>query len=92
MMYQFGNTVRLSSIFYDWDGNVAEPDLVKLKVYNSGYQKKEEFSLGPANRKDDGGYFYDWTPKETGDLIYEWYAELEGNPSLKRDRISIKML
>jgi hypothetical protein len=92
VIYLDGNTVRLTCKFSDWDGAIANPSIVKLIIYNSRYQKINEFSLGPGNKTPDGAFYFDWIPVDTGEFIYEWYAELDGTPSLTRERISIRKL
>ncbi|MBU8908489.1 hypothetical protein [Desertibacillus haloalkaliphilus] len=90
MHYQEGNTVRLLVEFKDWDNQPVDPDLVKLIILDNSYKKVEENSVGPANRLGEGMYYFDYVTKEAGDYIYEWYAEIDGTPSLKRERIFVR--
>jgi hypothetical protein len=97
---QLGNTMRFEAVFgEDWtaDPNTpvvtpTDPQLVRFKVYNSGYKVLDEYTLGSSNRIDTGKYFFNWRPTATGNLVCEWYAEIEGTPSLKRFPVSVKFV
>jgi hypothetical protein len=88
--YQLGNTVRLIAQFSDWDGNPVDPALIKIKFYDVYFKKIDEQSVGVGSKIDVGSYYFDYVPDTTGTFIYEWYGEIEGNPSLQRETISIK--
>ena len=83
--YQFGNTVRLDCVFYGFDGERINPDLVKLILYNSRYEILKEEFMKTENQRNIGEYFYDYiTEDKRQTLYYEWYGEMNGKPSLKR--------
>lgn len=83
--YQYGNTVRFECDFYDFNDSLVEPQLIKIVIYNNKYQSIFDEVLGVNNRKEVGKYFYDYiTEKKEQKLYYEWYAEIDGKPSLKR--------
>lgn len=88
MSYQSGNTVRLKAEFKDWNGNNIDPDVIKLIIYDSRYQKLQEIEVPASNKVNVGMYFYDYV-FEAGLFIYEWLATIGGTPSLIRKRISI---
>jgi hypothetical protein len=92
--YQTGNTIRLTCIFRDFDGVLRNPNLVKVKIYDQTYKVIQEESLGLANNTADGEYFYDYTiPLDArGKMYYEWYGEISGNPSLKRDSFKVTFI
>jgi len=88
-MYQQGNTVRLQGTFYDWDGNLIDPDLVKVIIYDVQYRQLNEYPLDASNRKSVGQYYLDWITDTVGSFTYEMYAEISGTPSLQRQRINV---
>jgi hypothetical protein len=82
---QAGNTVRLSCHFYDVDGVLTNPTLVKVIIYDYRYNKMEEFTLDSSYQISTGVYFYDFqTSIEERRYIYEWYGTIGGLPSIKR--------
>ncbi|MDW7673791.1 MAG: hypothetical protein SCK28_04555 [Bacillota bacterium] len=91
MSYQGGNAIRLTAQFKDWDGENVEPDLVKVIIYDRNYKKLQEHSIGQANRLDTGLFYFDLVINE-GLYVYEWYSEIDGLPSLKRNLISISKM
>ena len=92
--FQVGNTIRLMCRFKDFNEELIDPALVKLKFYDYRYQMIHDVILGPANKLEAGVYFYDYQipdgPKER--LHYEWYAEDQGTIALKRDSFMISFL
>lgn len=89
MEYQKGNTVRLEAQFYDWEDQPVDPTLVKLIIYDYNHIKLDEISIPPSNRLDVGSYYYDYVFSQAGVFVYEWYAEIDGKPSLRRNRFSV---
>lgn len=90
--YQLGNTVRLIAQFKDWDGNPVDPVLIKVVFYDTQFKKISEHSIGPANRLDTGSYYFDYVPDTVGTFFYEWYAEIDGLPSLKRASLTVRRI
>lgn len=88
--YQTGNTVRLMAKFLDWEDADVAPELVKLVLYTTTFDKLEEFSV--TDTLPDGAYYYDLQHHEARSLIYEWYGEIGGTPSLQRGRLTFKNL
>lgn len=86
---QSGNTIRLTAQFHDWDGNPIDPSIIKIKFYDRQFNLLEEHSLGSTNREDVGEYYYDYVSESLDIIIYEWYSEIDGLPSLKRDRLTV---
>lgn len=86
--YQSGNTVRLSCIFRGFNDEDIDPTLIKVKFYDYKHNLLEEISIGQENKDIDGSYFYDYViPDGHKKIIYEWYGEIDGLPSIKRDFI-----
>lgn len=84
-IFQNGNTVRLSCSFYDFDGTLKDPNIVKIKFYGNNMNLINEFTN--VQRVDIGKFYYDYIIENTNKNIrhyYEWYAEIDGVPSLKR--------
>lgn len=75
--------------FYDWENQLADPTIVKLIIYDRNYAKLNEISIPPSSRLDVGSYYYDYVLEQTGIFVYEWYAELDGKPSLQRNRFTV---
>lgn len=87
-VYQAGNTVRIKATFKDFGGENKDPDLVKVIIYDQRYNVIIEQVISASNRSAVGDYFYDFeTPFEVkpSKYYYEWYGEILGSPSLKRD-------
>ncbi|AYP68273.1 hypothetical protein PQE75_gp206 [Bacillus phage vB_BcoS-136] len=92
-IYQYGDTVRLSCLFRNFDGEKVSPSLVKVIIYNSKYEIIKQEILGLSNMFDVGEYFYDYTTENKEQkLYYEWYAEIDGTPSLKRGQFITKFI
>lgn len=90
--YQAGNTIRLRAKFKGWDDEPLDPGLVKVLIYDGAWKKLREEPLGPANRIDVGYYYFDFVPDRAAAHIIEWYGEIDGLPSLKREQIQVKRL
>jgi hypothetical protein len=89
---QMGNTVRLTAQFSDWDGNPVDPALIKVKFYDTRFKLLEEHSVGAANKLDVGSYYFDYVPQVPDTIYYEWYAEIDGLPSLKRESLTVRKI
>lgn len=91
-VYQYGTTVRFEAEFFNFAGVATTPETVKLKIYDSKYVELTTEN-GIAVTGAVGKYFFDYvTPKKEQRLYYEWYAEIEGKPSLKRGEFITKFL
>lgn len=92
MTYQFGNTVKLEAFFKDFDGNPVDPSNIKLIVYDSKFNMLTSVPISSANRIELGHYEYLYklpsgtTPKT---IYYEWYAEISGSPTVKREEMKL---
>lgn len=84
--YQAGNTIRLLCIFEDFDGNRVNPNNVRITFYNYKYEKIQENVLSINNRQELGVYFFNYLTSKNSEqrIIYEWYGEIGGFPSIKR--------
>lgn len=88
--FQKGNSIRMSAKFTDWDDVPRDPDLVKFMVYDVDYIKLSEVVMAPANHVTIGEYVYYYVPEGSGTIFVEWYGEMDGLPSLRRERIEIR--
>lgn len=84
-----GNTVRVANVFYDFNGEMVDPTLIKFRIYSEKYELEQEIDLGEGNRVRTGVYYYDYvTSEEPGvQKIVEFYGEIDGHPSFIRERI-----
>jgi hypothetical protein len=90
-VYQHGTTVRFTCEFYDFDGLLKSPNIVKLKVYDNRYNLIFE-SLN-VTQVSEGKYQFDYVPEEDNRVYYyEWYGELDGTPSLRRGSFITKFI
>lgn len=83
--YPSGTTVRLSCTFQN-DQNVnVDPQIVRLTLFNYKYEILEEISV--SSKTDVGVFYFDYiTPSKPQTIIYEWHGEIDGLPSIKRDK------
>lgn len=81
---QKGNAIKLTTTFYGFDSEAADPDEVKIKFYDSRYKMIQEVLLGVANKVDIGQYEYFHVPQDEGKFYYEWSGTIGGLPSIKR--------
>ncbi|MDS7057063.1 hypothetical protein NXG04_07175 [Klebsiella pneumoniae] len=92
-IYQYGDTVRFECVFYNFEGEKIDPQLIKVIIYDQKYKELKSEVLTSANKKDIGEYFYDYTtPKKEQKLYYEWYGEIDGTPSLRRGSFMTKFI
>ena len=85
-VYHAGNTIRLKCIFEDFDGNRVNPSNVKIILYDNKYQKLQESFLSSGYRVGTGEYVYNYITSSDSEqrIVYEWFGEINGLPSLKR--------
>lgn len=89
-VYQYGTTVRFECSFFNFDGQLIDPETVKVKVYDYKYVVIFEAN---GMKNSQGKYFYDYTTEsKEKKLFYEWYGEIDGKPSLKRGEFSTKFI
>jgi hypothetical protein len=83
--YQSGNTIRSEALFKNFQKQNTDPEIVKLIIYNTDWTVKETHTLTEDNRLARGRYFFDFLTEFTEErIIYEWYGEILGLPSVKR--------
>jgi len=78
-----GDTVRLKSEFKDYNGELVDPDDVKIIIYDSRYKKIEEFT---PSRSEKGRYCLDYTipSGETNIMYFEFQGKIDDKPVLGR--------
>lgn len=93
--YQAGNTVRLNCTFTDFSNNPIDPANIRVRIYNQQYLLLSDTILPSANRDDVGVYFYDYTipiGMVNQKIIYEWYGEVNGFPTLDRGNFKVTFI
>jgi hypothetical protein len=84
--YKSGNTVRLIGEFYDFEGNLIDPQIVKVAIYDYKHNLIQEVVVGQSSKLSKGIYYFDYVTKNGNNkIIYEWYGEIDGRPSLDRN-------
>lgn len=90
-----GDTIRLKAKFYTWTGVVADPENIKLRIFNS-YRKQlgEDIQIGHEHRVGAGTYQYEYTPtgQEGSILFFEFSGTLEGMPITNRSKVPIEWI
>lgn len=90
-VYQSGNTIRLTCEFFDFDGLKKDPQIIKVKIYDYKYNVISEITN--VERIDIGKYYLDYIAEgENKKHYYEWYAEIDGTPSLKRSSFTTRFV
>lgn len=90
--YFSGDTIKLECEFKEYDGVEMHPDLVKLRIYDRKYNLIEEIINIPFD-SEKGVYFHYYTlPSDDNVIIYEWYAEEGGMPTLIRKKVNFSFL
>ncbi len=92
MIYQSGNTIKLTAVFTDSAGGSVEPVAPKIKFYDSGYTQIGEYT---PTRIGVGIYEYYLTLPDVETLstfIYEWSTSSDGDPVLKRKAIKVNFV
>lgn len=93
--YQAGNTVRLNCTFTDFSNQPVDPVNIKVRIYNQQYVLITDNILSAANRDDVGVYFYYYTiPMDyvNQKIVYEWYGEIGGFPSISRNTFKVNFI
>lgn len=91
--YLSGNTIRIKATFYDFDNQLVNPQIVKFILYDSKYNKIDEYMLSDSNRVGVGVYFYDYitqVEQKCNKIYYEFYGEIGGKPSINRGEFLVK--
>ena len=56
------------------------------------YKKLNEYVLTSSNKIKTGEYYFDYIPTKSGKVYYEWYGEIAGKPSIKRDVLTAQFI
>ena len=57
-MYQSGNSIKLNATFKNFSGVAVDPDIIRLKVYDSNLTLINTITIGAEYRLAVGSYFY----------------------------------
>lgn len=89
-VYQYGSTIRFEVTFYNFENEIVDPSLVKIKIYDYKYNVLLDVI---GTKLTVGKYQHDYTiPPKEQKLFYEWYGEIDGKPSLKRGEFMAKFV
>jgi hypothetical protein len=90
-MATIGDSVKLRGTFYNYADQLADPETgtVVVRVYT---EIGRHMILEDTPTKDSiGVYSYPYTiPNITGNLVYEFYGILEGEPAVDRTLLEIE--
>jgi hypothetical protein len=95
MRYQSGNTIRCEVEFTNFAGEFTDPTTVKFITYDQAYKKLTEVTLTSGNKSEVGKWFYDLTvptmdsKSKEGVIFYEWYGDINGKPTVKRESLEV---
>lgn len=85
-----GDTIRLKAEFKSWDGVLADPDNIVLKLYDAHkVQIGEDIPIGTQHNVSPGVYQYEYTVTDIPLMYFEFQGQLEGKPILARSTINI---
>lgn len=90
--YHKGDTIRLKATFYTFEGVVADPSNVMLKVYDEDRRVLVEADDGDLSHPSAGVYYYDYTTDVEGELVYEFSGLGEGTTILRRGVFVVKFV
>ena len=94
-IYVHGNTITLECTFKDKDGNINDPDTVKVITYDYKHVKLNEYVGADITKVSTGVYTFDYTPPTNvprSFVYYEWNGVRSGKISLLRDEIKTEFL
>lgn len=95
-VYESGNTIILSALFKDPQGNPTALDLHPLlTIYDADYNVLNTYSLDTNNNVSTGLYEYYYTiPTREGlqNYFYEFKGVLKGTVGLNRGQFSAKFV
>lgn len=93
--YLCGNTIRIQATFKDFNKQLVDPQITKFIIYDCKYNKLNEYVLSNTNRLSQGIYYYDYITCSTENgkkIIYEFYGEIGGKPSINRGDFTVKFI
>jgi len=75
---EVGESLRLRAEFYDWDGDLFDPDSVYVSIWNNSGSKVVD--RANANRQALGSYYYDYNVPSDLNISYaeQWTYLFEG--------------
>jgi len=88
-----GDTIKITGEFRNFGEVLVDPTNIQLKVYDESYTIVDTVTL--VNRESVGIFTVLYTiPALTTSVmhrpyVFEWYAEIEGNISIYRERINV---
>lgn len=88
-----GDTVRIQVTFRDWssvgNGDIIDPDTVEVDILDENFVRTPEVEV--ATKVEDGVYFFDWTPLESGTFYIEFVGTFDGGQtSVVREKFVVQ--
>lgn len=87
-----GDTVRLKCVFKTFDGLLIDPSDISLTIYDKAKNVLETIPIGIDNKESVGKYFYDYTPLELNEFIFEFKGSFNNKPILCRGQFGVKFI
>lgn len=84
------DTVRLKVYFKDFNNKSIDPLNVTLTIYKLNKEVVEIIQLTESNKSSVGVYFYDYTPTEMNEFIFEFKGLHNEKVILVRDKVIIE--
>lgn len=81
------DTIRLNVEFKDFNGNVIQPNDVKLKIYNTKKELLETITEGIVQERTK--YYYDYLATDS-DFIFEFSGFYNDKAVLSRQLVTVK--
>jgi hypothetical protein len=85
-----GDTIRLKASFYNWNGNLVDPEEITVSFFDSNKSRiGEEVPLNLTAAKESAGiYHYDYiVPSGHSRIYFEFKGEIDGKPSVERGEL-----
>lgn len=82
-----GDTVRLKVYFKDFNSKAIDPQNVTLSIFKSNKELLEQFNLTESNKSEKGVYFYDYSPTDLTEFVYEFKGLHNDKPILVREKV-----
>lgn len=100
MIYESGDTIRAVATFRNWapegtTGTAVDPTNVSVTVYDADQTVIKTYALGTdleVTKPDatTGVYYFDFIIPSAGTFYIEFKGELDGEPTLIREKIKAK--
>ena len=91
--YNSGDTVRLTAMFYNWAGVLADTlTLPTIKIYDKNETLLTTIPGASVTKSATGTYYYDYTPPDKGLYVYEFAGTQDSTTILRRASFNTKFV